>query len=248
VNDPKEEAEFEAYVSRRSRLSLRYRDLSHESPPKELDDAVLSLARAAHSLKRQGGREVYIRWMAPLAFAATVVLVFTVVLQIVIRPQMIPSGANESDGQRSSALAPASPTTPAALKSEPAPSTKELRDDQVGPDRRITAGNTVASKSALMALEEVKAAAPRPAVPPRTSSPTEAPAAAAGVLASRERMAASAPRADTGDVKLDPNAWFAQIEELRKNGQAAAADEQMKLFLVRYPDYFRTHPLPDNTR
>jgi hypothetical protein len=246
VNDPKEEAEFQAYVGRRSRLSLQYRDLMHESPPKELDDAVLSLARAAHSLKRPEGREVYIGWMAPLAFAATVVLVFTVVLQVVIRPQMIPSGADESDGQRKSALAPAAPTTPAALKSEAAPSTKELRDEQVAPDRRITAGNATASESAVRALEEVKVAAPRPAVPPRTNSPKEA--AAAGVLASRERMAVSAPSADTGNVRLDPNAWLAQIEELRKNGQAAEADEQMKLFLVRYPDYFRTHPLPAHTR
>ncbi len=50
------------------------------------------------------------------------------------------------------------------------------------------------------------------------------------------------------EERRDPDVWLAAIEKLRKNGQAAAADAEMKRFLEKYPDYFRTHPPPEGTR
>ncbi|MGH8263680.1 MAG: hypothetical protein ACRET4_09385, partial [Steroidobacteraceae bacterium] len=112
MNDPMNDAEFEAYIARRSRLSRRYKDLSADFPPKELDEAVLGRARSALALdrKEEPEREVYIRWMAPVAFAATVVLVFTVVLQIVIRPAGAPPPLADKSAATRSVTSPAAAT------------------------------------------------------------------------------------------------------------------------------------------
>jgi hypothetical protein len=250
VNNPIDEAEFEAYIRRRSSLSRSYRNLDLESPPRELDEAVMSLAREAHTLKRPEGREVYIRWMAPVAFAATVVLVFTVVLQVVIRPHhysTVASGEQPSSNFADSQLPRRQPVA------APAPELRES-DRAISPAHQVAASPAAAPASA-MALQEAKTAAPRPAV--------RAEAEASGSI--HQRMADAAPesvsvtaartqasplrRFDTkSESPTEPEAWLARIEELRRTGQAAAADEQMKLFLAKYPDYFRTHTPPPDSR
>jgi hypothetical protein len=266
MDDP----EFEAYIGRRSHLSRRYQDLKVELPPKELDEAVLSRARSAHSLKRTElpERTVFSGWMAPVAFAATVVLVFTVVLQIVIRPQ-IPARL-ESDTDRHSAVAPSAEPVPAQHSNaiaDNAPPGKSAASTSA--ERRI-AGEVASEGAASAALDRAKAAAPQPteaveletpvvvaqssaesklAKKSEVASPASATVTpAAGALSTARGVGGYSPTADSEELHRDPKAWLAEIEQLRKSGQTAVADQQMKLFLHKYPDYFRTHPLPDEAR
>jgi hypothetical protein len=76
VNQP--DRELESYLAGDSPLSRRYRAASRETPPSELDAAVLAAARAAvvHAPRRRA------RWQLPLAAAATVVLGVSLVSQL----------------------------------------------------------------------------------------------------------------------------------------------------------------------
>ncbi|HZF16923.1 MAG TPA: hypothetical protein VE046_13365 [Steroidobacteraceae bacterium] len=266
-----DDAEFEAYIGRRSRLSRRYQDLSTEIPPKELDEAVLARARAAHAFERKETpeREIYIGWMAPVAFAATVVLVFTVVLQIVIRPQIV-MRQEPADEARTSAAAAAPPAEPREAKTESDARFAEKLAADAQPARRLT-DDVPPAAAANADRPKLATAAPQAA---RTDKLAEAPAqsvaASSPDLQKKDRnaesgslqsvvttgnrvTAASSERAaaSTGDLEAmrhDPKAWLAYIKELRANGDTASADRQMKLFLEKYPEYFHDHPLPDDAR
>jgi hypothetical protein len=267
-----DDAEFEAYISRRSRLSRRYQDLQAEFPPKELDEAVLSRARSAHTLKRAEipEREVYIGWMAPVAFAATVVLVFTVVLQVVIRPQLGVHG--QSDADRSASVQHAAEPAIRAREAGAAADSAPVGTLAVPTTAKHSMAGKVAQEApASAARDRAQPAIPQPVQAARVD---EAVVAAQPIAESRPEkkeaeVAAPAPAAaapTTGGVRSmaesgnysqpianeklqnDPQAWLAEIVRLRKSGQSEAADRQMKLFLAKYPDYFRTHPLPDDAR
>ena len=273
MNDPMNDAEFAAYIGRRSRLSRRYQDLSADFPPKEVDDAVLGRARSALALDRKETpeREVYLRWMAPVAFAATVILVFTVVLQIVIRPVESPTPLADEPAAEVSIASPATAapdqtpqlvtesrrtdkleaTVPAARKSlnavpaaPPSPVELERARDSAAPMEKKRSEQ---SQSGVLANEAAKSRAVQRKI--------DADESAAAVTATGSNRAAGAlqsapamPRPVMEEERRDPELWLAAIEKLRKAGQAAAADAEMKLFLEKYPDYFSTHPLPEGTR
>jgi hypothetical protein len=76
VNRP--DRELESYLAGDSPLSRRYRAASRETPPPELDAAVLAAARTA--VVRAPRRRA--RWQLPLAAAATVVLGVSLVSQL----------------------------------------------------------------------------------------------------------------------------------------------------------------------
>jgi hypothetical protein len=253
-----DEAEFEAYIRRRSSLSRSYQNLALEFPPRELDEAVMSLAREAHTLKRPEGREAYIRWMAPVAFAATVVLVFTVVLQIVIRPHLysaVASGEQPSSNFANSQLQREQPAAAAAPAPAPAPAPELRGSDKATSQAHEVAASPAAAPAGAMALPEAKAAAPRPAVRAEAEAyglmrqrRAEAPSEPVTVTTARTQASAQ-QRLDTkNESPTEPEAWLARIEELRRTGQSTAADGQMKLFLAKYPDYFRTHTPPPDIR
>lgn len=267
-----DDAEFEAYISRRSRLSRRYQDLQAEHPPRELDEAVLSRARSAHTLKcaQIPEREVYIGWMAPVAFAATVVLVFTVVLQVVIRPQL--GVDTQSDAGRSASGQPAAEPADRARESGAAADSAPVGALGVPMTAmRGTAGKVAQETPVSAARDRGQPAARQPAQAARVEeavvaaqssaeshlekkeaevaapAPAAAAATAGGVRSFAESGNYARPIASE-KLQNDPQAWLAEIIRLRRSGQAEAADRQMKLFLAKYPDYFRTHPLPDDAR
>jgi len=267
-----DDAEFEAYIGRRSRLSRRYRDLSSEIPPRELDEAVLARARAAHTLERKEApeREIYIGWMAPVAFAATVMLVFTVVLQIVIRPQI--------DVRQESAVKARTPSVEASPPSVAAAEAKREgnlpiaeKPAPAGQSAGKLAADLQAAPAAVAALNRAKLAAPQPARKDEIAGPATPPVAGAttdldkkggaaergtsqstvtatGRVSTASGESTGAPPADVEALHRDPIAWLAFIKQLRTNGDTASADNQIKLFLEVYPDYFHDHPLPDDAR
>jgi len=205
--------------------------------------------------------------MAPVAFAATIVLVFTVVLQIVIRPQLVPQ--NEKDAERQQA--PAAAVTARAVSDQRSGASAKLPVEKLEqPDaaERPIADNSGSASASATAVDNLKVAAPRPAEPVTAETPvalakrqaTESKPARESEAAALQ-PAAAAPAFDTlsasqggsaygrlDDKARDPKLWLAQIERLRKEGQIAAADEQMKLFMEKYPDYFNNQPPPPDSR
>jgi hypothetical protein len=79
VSDPIDIKALDEYLKGNSDISRRYREIGSEDVPPELDRRVLDEARAAVA---GGGRvRSWLRWSAPLAVAASVVLVVTVVIE-----------------------------------------------------------------------------------------------------------------------------------------------------------------------
>ncbi len=81
MSDPIDIKALDEYLKGGSDISQRYRELGRDDVPPQLDRRVLEAARAAvanDSVKRSRS---WLRWSAPLALAASVVLVVTVVIE-----------------------------------------------------------------------------------------------------------------------------------------------------------------------
>jgi negative regulator of sigma E activity len=80
VSDPIDIKALDEYLKGNSDISRRYRELGSEDVPPELDRRVLDEARAA--VASGGGRSrAWLRWGAPVALAASVILAVTVVIE-----------------------------------------------------------------------------------------------------------------------------------------------------------------------
>lgn len=83
MSEPIDDKAFEEYLSRESQLSKRYRALGADEVPAELDGLVLAQARQAVAAKPSSGRKkpAWMRWTPPLALAASMVLVISIVIE-----------------------------------------------------------------------------------------------------------------------------------------------------------------------
>jgi hypothetical protein len=81
VSDPIDIKALDEYLKGGSDISQRYRELGSEDVPPELDRRVLGEARTAVASAGGGRARSWLRWSAPLAVAASVVLVVTVVIE-----------------------------------------------------------------------------------------------------------------------------------------------------------------------
>jgi hypothetical protein len=81
VSDPIDIKALDEYLKGGSDISRRYRELGREDVPPELDRRVLDEARAAVASGSTTRSRSWLRWSAPVALAASVVLVVTVVLE-----------------------------------------------------------------------------------------------------------------------------------------------------------------------
>lgn len=80
MNAPLDDKSLDEYLTRGSEVSRRYRELDGETVPQELDRRVLAEARAAASKNQSGGR-TWMRWSAPVALAASAVLVVSIIIE-----------------------------------------------------------------------------------------------------------------------------------------------------------------------
>jgi len=93
VSDPTDIKALDEYLKGDSDVSQRYRELGCDELPPELDRRVLAAAREAVANESTKRSRSWMRWSAPVAIAASVVLVVTVVLvrgvqdQTVLPPQ-----------------------------------------------------------------------------------------------------------------------------------------------------------------
>jgi hypothetical protein len=83
VSEPIDDQAFEEYLSRESQLSKRYRALASDAVPAQLEDAILAQAREAVAQKPASARRkpAWMRWTPPLALAASMVLVISIVIE-----------------------------------------------------------------------------------------------------------------------------------------------------------------------
>jgi type IV secretory pathway VirB10-like protein len=213
-------------------VSRRYRELGSEQPPRALDDAILSAARAPMAphapLVTPAGRH---RWYFGLAAAAVLVLSVAVTLHMERQApdeSLVPSAppAQPPAAVTKNELAPppigeAAPKAPAPQKPRlPAPSEPRFSPapppSPVAPkaDQRA-AERTDAKETAKLRAEQ---AASRPAAP---------------------AMARAAP--DVSDRDLSPERELERIAEMRRAGKHDEADKALAEFRRRYPDYAIPH-------
>lgn len=196
MSDPDDKA-FDDYLNRQGPVSDRYRQLDDAEPPAQLDGIVL--ARAAQAVRRPARSSAWMRWGAPIALAASMVLVVAVVMESGVEDQPISvtstasdrllrshestgfRDAVEADASKESSRAP--PAAQAAAPGEavaeaPSAPTSGRRDEPATPasDRERLAGVPLAAaKVEKMVGEEPVAPPPSPSVDvPATTPPTRA--------------------------------------------------------------------------
>jgi hypothetical protein len=218
-------------------LSRRYAELGRDEPPAHVDAAILAAARRAAEtrpapLVPPTGRR---KWYFPLAAAAVIVLAVAVTVQVereqpdsdmpvaqsvrkeaaveAKKPQVAEAPAAKSKVQ----AAPAAPA-PAAPPSVPQAEEQAARD------------SAALSRSA----------------PEAFSGPQPGTGAAAGArsdaLERREAPAAAASAAPRPQARMmakaqSPEQELERIAELRKQGRDEEADQALKEFRKRYPDF-----------
>lgn len=83
----KEDKGLDEYLRRESTVSQRYRELEADDVPPELDAAVLAQARAAIA-QRASRKPTWMKWGAPLALAASAVMVVAIVLEVGVQDEV----------------------------------------------------------------------------------------------------------------------------------------------------------------
>jgi hypothetical protein len=106
MTGPERDPEFEDFLRRRSPMYRRLSDFDHAEPSDELDRLVLSRAREAIETPAQPPIYRATRWAMPVGLAATILLAFTVLLNV---------GRHEAAGQKQAAstVSPAADDPPA---------------------------------------------------------------------------------------------------------------------------------------
>ena len=79
---PDQEQELEAFLKRRSPIHRRLADFDHAEPSLELDRLVLNRAREAIDVPAPPPMFRTLRWAMPVGLAATILIAFTVVLNV----------------------------------------------------------------------------------------------------------------------------------------------------------------------
>lgn len=248
-------------------VSRAYRRTAREEPPPHLDDAIRAAARrGAGSGPRRRGRSTLRRWAAPIAIAATLVVGVSVAFLAVDRPDApmapptsLPQPAIQSESRR--ALPPelesavrakertqgddagqaappiaqhAPPAATSAAPREARPSRERQSRDEAA---RVPAEPPPATYSAPVPRRDP---APAPSTAPAPSAAVPAPAAETRAL--KKAFPRSDATSADGEERLSPEMWLQRIREMRARGELAAAQESLKAFRHRYPDY----PLPDD--
>lgn len=212
-------------AERDPRLERLYREAAREAPPAHLDAAILAAARREVGARPRAFASRLRRWHVPVSIAAVVMV--SVSLVILVR---------EDGGDQMVQAPPSTVTTPAEQPAGPA--------TQLAP--------------ATAAREAARSQAAAPA-PPRRESREDAsvPAAASEPLVARSAPDAPPAKARAramqtkpteqdrqpvwhGFEKEPPQKWLDRIEELKRQGQAADAEDMLSEFKRRFP----VHPLP----
>lgn len=238
-------------------VSRAYRLAAREEPGPEVDAAIHAAAvRAAGSSSRFHRRRRGAWWGVPIAVAATIVIGVSVAFLASDRPDPV-SQSNESQRSLSApSAAPASievsaadaarqtPQPPVGETGGQAPVAAAAREarptrERTTRDQAVPRREQYASRPPTPAAAGPEAADAAPAAP--STAAIEAPQPPAVPEAARSmRQTAPEVRPTEENEPLSPEVWLQRIRELRNKGEVVQADESLRAFRRRYPDY----PLP----
>ena len=248
--------EFDDFLARRKPVFRRSTEDPFE-PPEELDRIVLHQAREA--IERDRPDRVYQgpRWGMPVALAATLLLVFTVVLNVGVRNEApVPEVSVQTINQQIEYPVVASQPmgeAPAEMTREPS-----AAGDAGAPmvDLRAPASRSRdglgRAPGGFASEEEGTRYAPAPPPPPVASTASRADqspqsgarhstAAAPPVVMSApppsEAERAVAAASSTPVWRRDATTWLAEIERLRAEGKVAEADAEQAEFKRQHRAY-----------
>jgi hypothetical protein len=245
------DGEFDDFLSRRKPV-FRRPDEDPLEPPAELDRIVLRRAREAIEAERPEPAYHGTRWGMPVALAATLLVVFTVFLQLGVQSNEPAAEVTvQSVSQRLDDPA-AAPSPEAAGKPASNPTVADLGQSRSGArDRLGTAGYAGESEASRYSPPPP----PPPVVAARTpgdAAPSSATEPAAGDSASQSRsvvMSAPTPAEADGAVasaastpawRHDARTWLAEIDRLRAEGKSAEADAEMTEYKRQHRAYAGT--------
>jgi hypothetical protein len=246
---------LEDYLRRESAVSQRYRELEADDVPPQLDAAVIARARAAIATSEPSKRKpTWMKWAAPLALAASAVMVVAIVLEVGVQDEVrvqapqVDSTASEPpplvyvappDVLEEAPRAEMAPVAPApAPPAESAPAKKsEARKvtSEVAPaDSRVTTdlsrANAPTPQFASSALDSARGNAEVTDVPAAASRSTP-------ITVTSAPAAAPAPAPTAQVPRLPPEAWLESIRTLRREGKVIEADQQWREFRESYPQF-----------
>jgi len=247
VNNAIDDKELNEYLSGDTQYSQRYRAIPTDDVPMEMDKLLLAQAsgmpnKAAKPQSRSRSLGFWMRVGAPVALAASVVLVVSIVIKSGLQPELSRERMREN-----------------ALSSESTAITAPKLDNA----SRSVVSDAVQEKKLASSMERDKKAIQRQATS-RASEPytvtvtgqlrrenlQDAPIAVTAIQ--EERVAqAEAPAPSTAAVKptsksvkltkgqreADPSAWVSYIRELRVAGKSHEAQHEWQRFVKAYPNY-----------
>jgi hypothetical protein len=194
VSDPIDIKALDEYLKGGSDISQRYRELGREDVPPDLDRRVLAEARAAVAGGGAARSRSWLRWSAPVALAASVVLVVAVVIESPVQDATLsiqPASEQSAQARQQepelqivpeqppaaapSAVLPAAPPPASAAKAEAkradrAPVVEEVLVNAQVPPEQSFAPTPVAVDSVAVDSAEALLAAERPAPAMRTQN------------------------------------------------------------------------------
>ena len=156
MSDPIDIKALDEYLKGGSDISQRYRELGREDVPPELDRRVLAEARAAVASGGAARSRSWLRWSAPVALAASVVLVVAVVIE------------SRRAGRHAFAIQPASEVQPARDE-------HKLREESAQARQREPESQIVPEQPPAPAPAAVRPAAPPPASAAKAESEARGP-------------------------------------------------------------------------
>jgi len=240
--------EFDDFLTRRKPIFRRSMEDPFE-PPEELDRIVLRQAREAIEPERP--EQVYHgpRWGMPVALAATLLLVFTVVLHVGVPnnapvPEVTVQNINQQiehpvAASRPMSEAPAQGVDESAAAGDVDTPMADLR----APTARTRDGLGIPPGSFASEEEGTRyAPAPPPAPPVASTASRTDPSTPPGTVVMSAPPPSEAERAvarasSSPAWRRDATTWLAEIERLRAAGKVAEADAEQAEFKRQHRAY-----------
>jgi hypothetical protein len=190
VSEPTDIKALDEYLKRDSAVSERYRELGSDEVPPELDRRVLAAARDAVANEDARRSRSWLRWSAPVALAASFVLVVTVVLEgglqdekTVELPQaQSPARVRWEPGAEPAVAANEDKASDQKAKAD----TERMLADELRKQQSVISSYSVPAQDAAQPAPEFAPSPPAPRVVPAPEAPTVAKTEA-------ERMKSAAP-------------------------------------------------------
>jgi hypothetical protein len=143
MSDAEHDPEFEAFLKRRSPMHRRLSDFDHAEPSVDLDRLVLTRAREAIEVPPQAPIYRATRWAMPLGIAATILIAFTLVLNIDRNaPTATANSQVASDERVASQVSPAAAAAPSAELARISPAAPAIAADAAESPAQSNAGSS----------------------------------------------------------------------------------------------------------